>query len=131
MDTFLIGVLKIVFSGYSFKWLRVHSGDFSALFIKEMTRMKSRFWSEDRPEPIMAKWRFQSDEDGFMVQVTGVDFQQVRAMFRKLYGPAEVKEREGSYARGLYRPEDIGLFMRFHDEGDAVMIIAARKPNRI
>jgi len=130
MDTLLHCIIKIIFSRYSLTWLRVRSGDFAAVFVEEMTRLKSRFWSEDRPGPLMATWRFQSDADGFMVQLTGADFEQIRAMLKKLYGPAEVTESARGHIHGLYREQDIGLFIRFVDEGDAVLIMVARRPKR-
>ena len=74
MDNLFDCIIKIIFSRYNFSWLRVRSGDFAAVFVEEMTRLKSRFWSEDRPGPLMATWRFQSDADGFMVQLTGAVF---------------------------------------------------------
>jgi len=51
-------------------------------------------------------------------------------MLKKLYGPAEVTESARGLIHGLYRAQDIGLFIRFVDEGDSVLIMVARKPSR-
>ena len=102
------------------------SGDFAAFFVQQVSRYGGHKPSSDRLPEMNGTWYFESDHDGFAVQLYDVSFTQVASFMQQVYGsPISAAQPHGLYGAG-----QIGVAIQFNANTHGVGFICLEKQTR-
>ncbi len=98
------------------------SGDFGAFFVQQVTRYGGQAVSS--PPKFEGKWYFESDHDGFAVQLYDTPFPLVRSFLEQAYGPPRnIHTNLYDSWTGLYGIQEIGVAVQFFGRTNGVGFI--------
>ena len=105
------------------------SGDFGAFFVQQIARYGGQAISS--PPKLEGRWYFESDHDGFAVQLYDTRFSHVQAILAQAYGPPRSIHTNLFDSRtGLYSVREIGVGIQFFGNTKGVGFVCLEKQKK-
>ena len=104
------------------------SGNFGAFFVQQVRRYGGYAAGVGSPPELRGRWYWESDLDGFAVQLYDVSFPQVRSFMEAVYGaPLDLSTNAGNPPSGLYGVKQIGVGIQYFANTNGVGFICVQK----